>query len=258
MTRALRLLGRQTLAFLGHVGGLALLFGRFVLGLPDFFRRFRLTTNQMLAIGVNSLPLILITSTFVGAVSAWQAAYQFKGYVPLRYLGATVGKAIFIELGPVLTALVVAGRVGAAIAAELGTMKVTEQIDALETLAVDPVRYLVVPRIVAGITMLPLLTIFADAIAIAGALAVSVLFVDLSSETFLNSLKLFFYSGDLFSGLFKAAVFGGIIALVGCYHGLQAEGGAEGVGRSTTRAVVTASVLILVSDYIVATILFSI
>lgn len=258
MTHALRLVGRQTLVILSDVGGLSVLAGRFVLGLPDFFRRFRLTTNQMLAIGVNSLPLILITSTFVGAVSAWQAAYQFKGYVPLRYLGATVGKAVFIELGPVLTALVVAGRVGASIAAELGTMKVTEQIDALETLAVDPVRYLVVPRIVAGITMLPLLTIFSDAIAIAGALVVSVLFVDLSSETFLNSLKLFFSSSDLFSGLFKAAVFGGIIGLVGCYHGLQAEGGAEGVGRSTTRAVVTASVLILISDYVVATILFSI
>lgn len=206
--------------------------------------------------GVNSLPLVLVTSIFTGGVSAVQAAYQFSDYVPMRYLGTAVGKAVVIELGPVLTALVVAGRVGASIAAEIGTMKVTEQIDALETLALDPVRYLVVPRFVAGFFMLPILVIFSDFIAILGGLAVSTFFLGLSSYTFLNGLKMFFHLSDVFGGLIKAFVFGGIIAIIGCYQGFKTEGGAEGVGRSTTRAVVLASVLILISDYIIASILF--
>ena len=206
--------------------------------------------------GVNSLPLVLVTSIFTGGVSAVQAAYQFSDYVPMRYLGTAVGKAVVIELGPVLTALVVAGRVGASIAAEIGTMKVTEQIDALETLALDPVRYLVVPRFVAGFFMLPILVIFSDFIAILGGLAVSTFFLGLSSYTFLNGLKMFFHLSDVFGGLIKAFVFGSIIAIIGCYQGFKTEGGAEGVGRSTTRAVVLASVLILISDYIIASILF--
>jgi phospholipid/cholesterol/gamma-HCH transport system permease protein len=176
--------------------------------------------------------------------------------VPMRYLGTAVGKAVIIELGPVLTGLVVAGRVGASIAAELGTMKVTEQIDALETMALDPIRYLAVPRFIAGVVMLPVLTIFANFVAIMGALFVSILFIDISVYTFLNGLKLFFDIKDLFGGLLKAGVFGAIIAVVGCYHGFKTTGGAEGVGLSTTRAVVYSSVLILIADYIVAHIFF--
>ncbi|MGB2698564.1 MAG: ABC transporter permease, partial [Candidatus Zixiibacteriota bacterium] len=205
---------------------------------------------------VNSLPLVLITSIFTGAVSSVQAAYQFSDYVPMRYLGTVVGKAVMIELGPVLTALVVAGRVGAGIAAELGTMRVTEQIDALETLAVNPTRYLIVPRFVSGIIMLPILTIFSDFVALLGGLGVAVSFLDVSSNTFLNGVKVFFQLKDLFGGLFKALVFGGIIAIIGCYQGFKTRGGAEGVGRSTTRAVVLSAVLILIFDYIIATIFF--
>lgn len=256
--RTLHFVGRKILTFFYGVGSLSFFGGQMVRALPQVFRRFRLTTQQMVIMGVNSLPLIMVTSIFTGAVSAWQAAYQMKGYIPLRYLGTTVSKAIFIELAPVLTALVVAGRVGASIAAELGSMKVTEQIDALETLAIDPMRYLVVPRVFAGVVMLPILTIFANAIALSGALLVSIFFVGISADLFLNSVKLFFYLSDLASGLLKAAIFGGIIALIGCYQGFQTEGGAEGVGRATTHAVVIASVLILVSDYVVATILFSV
>jgi len=233
-----------------------LLFKNIVVNLPAAFRRVRLVFEQMLAMGVNSLPLVLVTSVFTGGVSAVQAAYQFSDYVPMRYLGTAVGKAVVIELGPVLTALVVAGRVGASIAAELGTMKVTEQIDALETLALDPVRYLVVPRFVAGFSMLPVLVIFSDFIAILGGLAVSVFFLGISSYTFLNGLKMFFHLSDVFGGLVKALVFGGIIAVIGCYQGFRTEGGAEGVGKSTTRAVVLSSVLILISDYIIASLLF--
>ena len=226
------------------------------LSLPKALTRFHLTAEQMLAIGVNSLPLVAIVAVFTGAVSAVQAVYQISDYVPMRYLGTAVGKAILIALAPVLTALVVAGRVGAGIAAELGTMKVTEQIDALKTLALDPVEYLVVPRFVAGLIMLPVLTIFADAIALAGGVAISATSLNVPPHVFLNSLKSFFKMMDLVSGLSKPFVFGGIISIIGCYQGYKTRGGAEGVGRSATRAVVLSSVLILIADYVVATILF--
>lgn len=229
---------------------------RVFLGLPFVFRRFRLTSEQMLLMGVNSLPLVALVSVFTGGVAAVQAVYQISDYVPMRYLGTAVGKAVMIELAPVLTALVVAGRVGAAIAAELGTMKVTEQIDALETLALDPVKYLVVPRFIAGLVMLPVLTIFADTIAILGGLGVSAVSLHVSPHVFLNGLQDFFKMMDLTSGLLKAFVFGSIISIIGCYQGFKTAGGAEGVGRSATRAVVISSGLILISDYVVASILF--
>jgi phospholipid/cholesterol/gamma-HCH transport system permease protein len=248
--------GRKTLTFFEDVGGLALLMKGILLGLPKAFTRFHLTAEQMQMIGVNSLPLVAIVSVFTGAVTAVQAVYQISDYVPMRYLGTAVGKAVMIELAPVLTALVVAGRVGAGIAAELGTMKVTEQIDALKTLALDPVEYLVVPRFVAGLIMLPVLTIFADAVALAGGLGISVTSLNVSPHVFLNSLKSFFKTMDLVSGLSKAFVFGSIISVIGCYQGFMTEGGAEGVGKSATKAVVIASVLILIADYVVASILF--
>jgi len=249
-------LGRMTLDFLEHVGGLFLLGWRLVKALPRIVRSFRLITAQMLYMGVDSLPLIALVSVFTGSVAAWQAAYQFESYVPMRFLGTAVSKAIIIELAPVLTALVVAGRVGASIAAELGTMKVTEQIDALEVMAIDPVRYLVLPRVVSGVIMLPILVIFADLVAILGALTVAVNMVNISSETFLNGVKAFFYISDLVAGLTKAAIFGLIISFIGCYQGFTTTGGAEGVGRSTMQAVVVSAVLILISDFVVATVMF--
>lgn len=256
MKNPFRVVGRKTTLFFEDVGGISILIKNIILGLPGSFKRFHLIVEQMLYMGVNSLPLILVTSIFTGGVASVQAAYMFSDYVPMRYLGTAVGKSVIMELGPVLTALVVAGRVGASIAAELGTMKVTEQIDALETLALDPVKYLVTPRFISGIIMLPVLTIFSDFIAILGGLLVSVVFLNVSSYTFLNGLKLFFHMRDLWAGLLKAFVFGGIISLVGCYQGFKTEGGAEGVGRSTTRAVVIASVMILITDYILASFLF--
>ncbi|MBD3169568.1 MAG: MlaE family lipid ABC transporter permease subunit [candidate division Zixibacteria bacterium] len=248
--------GGKIIRFFAGIGKVTLLVKSLIFNLPFFIKRRHLVLEQMLFMGVNSLPLVIFTSIFTGAVSAVQAAYQFHNYVPLRYLGTAVGKAVVIELGPVLTGLVVAGRVGAAIAAELGTMKVTEQIDALETMALDPVEFLVMPRYLAGLIMLPVLTVFADVVAILGGLAVSVWFVGVSSYTFLNGFKSFFEMQDLFAGLFKAGVFGSIIAIIGCYQGFITEGGAEGVGESTTRAVVLSSVLILVSDYMIAHLLF--
>jgi phospholipid/cholesterol/gamma-HCH transport system permease protein len=235
---------------------MAILVKNLLINLPSALTHLSLVTEQMLVMGVNSLPLVVFTSIFTGGVSAVQAAYQFSDYIPMRYLGTAVGKAVVIELGPVLTALVVVGRVCASITAELGTMKVTEQIDAMETLALDPVKYLVVPRFVAGFFMLPVLVIFSDFVAILGGLAVSVFFLGVSSYTFLNGMKMFFRLSDVFGGLLKAFVFGSIISIVGCYQGFRTEGGAEGVGRSTTRAVVLASVLVLISDYIIASLLF--
>ena len=210
----------------------------------------------MTRIGIGSLPLVLVTSIFTGGVSAVQAAYQFQSYIPKRYLGTVIGKSVVIELGPVLTALVVGGRVGASIAAELGTMKVTEQIDALETLAINPVRYLVAPRLIAALVMLPVITVFADFLAIMGGWVVGMVGLGVSTHTFFSGLKIFFHVSDVTSGLVKAVVFGSIIAMMGSYHGMKTEGGAEGVGISTTRAVVSSCLLVLITDYILASLLF--
>ncbi len=240
------------------LGRITLMLWRTLISLRFFFVSLRLIITQMYYMGVKSIWLVAVTSIFTGGVSAWQAAYQFKDYVPVRYLGGAVGKAVLIELGPVLTALVLAGRISAGIAAELGSMRVTEQIDAMESMAVDPVRYLVMPRFIAGIVMLPVLTMLADFIAMFGAYIVSVRMVGMETETFMNGFKQFFQLSDFFAGLAKSCGFGAIISVMGCYHGFHATGGAEGVGLSTTQAVVSAAVLILVADFIMATFLFQI
>lgn len=232
------------------------LIGRIIRQLPSTFKRFRLTTDQMMSLGVSSLPLVAITSCFTGGVAASQATYQFSNIVPLTYLGTAVCKAVVIELGPVLTALVLAGRIGASIAAELGSMKTNEQVDAMECLALNPIIYLILPRLIAGMVMFLVLTIIADFIAILGAWFVSVFFLNISSHLFTAGLKLFFAPGDVYSGLLKAAVFGGIVTLMGCYNGIRAEGGAEGVGKATMNAVVSSCVLVLIFDFIVAALLF--
>ena len=256
MANPLAFIGRKCICFVEHVGGVIVLLGRVFKSLPRIFGNCGLIVEQMSQMGVNSLPLVLLTSIFTGAVSSVQAAYQFRDFVPMRYLGTAVGKAVVIELGPVLTALVVAGRVGASIAAELGTMKVTEQIDALESMAIDPVPFLVTPRFIAGMVMLPILTIMADFVAIMGGYTVALLFLNVSSATFLSGLKMFFHFRDVSTGLLKALVFGVIIATMGCYQGFQTRGGAKGVGKSTTRAVVLSSVLILIADYLIASLMF--
>ena len=216
----------------------------------------RLLVQQMEAIGVESLGLVVVVSLFTGGVAAVQAAYQFSNVVPLRYLGSVILRSVVIELGPVLTALVVGGRVGASIAAELGTMKVTEQIDAMRAMGINPVRYLVVPRVAASTIMLPIITIYADAIAVFGGYVVSVTSVGISTHTYLTSVKDYFYIRDLLSGLIKAVFFGAIIGTMGCHSGFQTEGGAEGVGRATTHAVVSSCVLVLILDYVLANFLF--
>jgi phospholipid/cholesterol/gamma-HCH transport system permease protein len=201
-------------------------------------------------IGVNSLPLVLIIAVFTGAVAAWQAAYQLQGIAPLSFLGAATSRAIITELGPVLTGIVIAGRVGASIAAELGTMKVTEQIDALETMAINPVRYLAMPRFLAAVLMLPILVIFANTIAVFGAYLVSNYFLGVSFAVYFNSVKRFFEFSDFMGGVVKTIFFGGVTSLLGCHIGFRTEGGAEGVGLATIRSFVLSAALILILDYI--------
>jgi phospholipid/cholesterol/gamma-HCH transport system permease protein len=247
---------RRALDWVAEVGRIALLVGDTFRYSGRGLRSFGLVVQQMSSIGVDSLGLVFVVSLFTGAVAAVQAAYQFSSVVPLKYIGSVILRSVIIELGPVLTALIVGGRVGASIAAELGTMKVTEQIDALSAMAINPVRYLVVPRVVAAIVMLPVLTVFADAIAVFGGYVVAVTSIGVSTHTYVIGLKQFFYYKDLWSGLIKALFFGGIIGWMGCYYGFRTEGGAEGVGIATTRAVVSACVLVLVSDYVLANVLF--
>jgi phospholipid/cholesterol/gamma-HCH transport system permease protein len=240
-----------------EIGAVVILLSAALKRIPQAMRKRYLVLEQMQKIGIGSLPLVLVTSVFTGGVAAVQAAYQFQDYVPMRYLGTVIGKSVVIELGPVLTALVIGGRVGASIAAELGTMKVTEQVDALETLAIDPIAYLVSPRLMAGVVMLPIVTVFADFIAIVGGYVVALIGLDVSTHVYFSGLKIFLHSGDVFSGLIKAVFFGAIIAMMGCHHGLSTRGGAEGVGLATMRAVVSSCVLILITDYILASVLFS-
>jgi phospholipid/cholesterol/gamma-HCH transport system permease protein len=255
---------RQIIVRFGHIilrsfeeaGTIFLLLGQILYFSRRLIRDRRLFFEQTIVIGYNSLPIVLMVGAFTGAVSAWQTNYQIEGYVPIRFLGLATFKAVVIELGPVLTALILAGRVGASIAAEIGTMKVTEQIDALESLAINSVRYLAVPRFFACVTMMPILVIFANFIAVMGAFFVANLFLEIPTAVFFSEIPRFFRVFDIIAGLIKATIFGAIISLVGCHIGFRTVGGAEGVGKSTIHSFVLSAMLILVFDYILAIIFF--
>jgi phospholipid/cholesterol/gamma-HCH transport system permease protein len=226
--------------------------GRFTLvaarALADLRTWAPLVLSQMRRLGVDSIPIALFIAVFTGIVLSLLASYIFTGSVPLYFVGALVGKTIMMELGPVLTGMALAGRVGASIAAELGTMKVTEQVDALETLAYDRNAYLVVPRVIAATLMFPVITAFAMAVGVAAGWMTAVNLLDLSTPEFLRGLRQFYHFKDIWFGLVKSASFGGAVALMGCLRGLDAQGGAEGVGVATTRAVVLGCEAILVLD----------
>src|SRR5882672_5659151 len=228
-------IGRHAVSSVEAVGRVGHFLSDMLRALPDVRTWARPTIVQMRRVGVDSLPVAL----FIAA---------FTGVVPLYFVGTLVGKTMMLELGPVLAGLALAGRVGASMAAELGTMKVTEQVDALETLAYDPQSYLVVPRVLAGTVMFPVIIAFAIATGIVTGWLTSLVLLDLSTPDFLKGLKLFYRFKDTWFGLFKSATFGATITLVGCMVGLSTRGGAEGVGKSTTRAVVYSAVLILLLD----------
>lgn len=256
MNNLLEKLGRKILNFLEEIGQITLLFLDILKYSSRLIKDRALLLFQMEHIGVNSLPLVIVIAVFTGAVAAWQAAYQLEGIAPLSFLGTATSRAIITELGPVLTAIVIAGRVGASIAAELGSMKVTEQIDALETMGISPIRYLAAPRFYAAVFMMPVLIVFANIIAVFGAYLISNYFLGVSFQVFFDSVKRFFFLQDFFFGLIKGIVFGGMTSLLGCHIGFATEGGAEGVGLSTIRSFVLSSAMILILDYILWSLLF--
>jgi phospholipid/cholesterol/gamma-HCH transport system permease protein len=256
MANPITYIGRKTESFFEEFGEISRLLGRTVSFVPRLGRDRRLLMKQLEHIGADSLPLVAVIGFFTGMVAAWQAAYQFKGIMSNSFIGSAVSRAIFIELGPVLCAIVIAGRVGASIAAEIGTMKVTEQIDALESLAIHPVRYLATPRVVAAVLMLPILTIFANLIALFGAFIVCNFFLDTTAKVFFDSVRRFFQMKDVLGGLFKSIFFGGVTSLIGVHVGLHASGGAEGVGNASIRAFVLSASMVLILDYILWTIIF--
>ncbi len=212
--------------------------------------------KQMEEIGVNSVGVVIIMASFTGMVLALQSYTGFKRFNAESLVGTVVALSMTRELGPVLTGLIVAGRAGASMAAELGTMRVTEQIDALATMATNPIKYLAVPRVIAGFIMLPLLTIISNMLGIFGGYLVGVKVLDANPVVYMRRSFDYLEMNDVFSGLFKAAIFGLIIAVISCYKGFYAAGGAEGVGKATTGAVVISMMLILISDYFLTAILF--
>lgn len=245
------------LHILGHLGAMTTMLAQAV----SFILRRRVnlhdTFDQMRRIGVESLPMVSITGFATGMVLVVQIGDQFVKMGAETYVGGVVALALARELSPILTSIVVAGRIGSAMAAEIGTMRVTEQIDALETLAVPPVRYLVVPRLIAGVLMLPLLTVFSNMVGMIGGLIVATMQFHMSVVSFQESIKAQLLVSDVMGGLLKSTIFGLIIATVGCYRGFITRGGAEGVGESTTGSVVTAIVIILVSNYFLAVLMLN-
>ncbi len=243
---------RRTSGILHALGRRAFFARDIIRGLRDPGTWIPETMRQMTRIGVESVPLTVIVAAFLGGVTAFQTRYQLFPGVQLSVVGLIARQSIVLELGPLLTALVLTGRVGARMTAEIGTMRVTEQIDALETLAFDPVAYLALPRFIASVVMLPTLVMLANATAIASAWATLVLATDVRSADFLAGLRLAFTGFQVIYSMIKATCFGAAIAFVCSYQGYVTRAGAEGVGRSTALAVVIASVSVLVLDAVVA------
>jgi len=211
--------------------------------------------KQMEFVGVQSLFVVILTGSFTGMVLALQGYNALKRFGAESLVGPTVALSMARELGPVLTGLMVTGRAGSAMATELGTMRVTEQIDAIETMAINPVKYLVVPRILSGILMFPILTVVTSFVGVVGGYIIGVKMLGINPGVYIGRTIDFVTINDLFSGLAKSVVFGLITTLVACYHGFYAKGGAEGVGKAATSSVVTGSVMILISDYIISSLM---
>jgi phospholipid/cholesterol/gamma-HCH transport system permease protein len=252
-------LGRAFIAGLETIGRLTMFTAKAVADAarPPYYGR--LILKQMVEIGYYSLPVVGLTAIFTGMVLALQSSTGFERLVGGGESGIAeiVVLSMTRELGPVLAGLMVAGRIGAAIAAEIGTMRVTEQIDALTTLSTNPMRYLVGPRLFAGTLMLPLLVLVADVIGVFGGYVVGIYKLDFNPAAYIRNTMDFVETLDVVSGLVKAAVFGFLVALMGCYHGYHSKGGAQGVGAATTNAVVSAAIVILIFNYIITELFFS-
>jgi len=228
-----------------------------ILLFKSMFRRqkYEFIMEQMVLIGVKSLPIVLLASMFTGFITTWQVKYLAGDIFGMRYLGTLVIRVVLTELGPTLIGLVLAGRIAAKVAAEVGTMKVTEQIDAMTCLSLDPVSYIISPRVIAGFIMVPVLFVIGCVAAILSAQILGTLALGVPVVTFYNSMKLLFEVRDVVIGLFKSFTFGGIIALSGCYFGYNTSGGAVGVGQAVRKAVVASSILILIFNLIISQLL---
>jgi len=249
-------LGRTVLQNVEEMGKILLLFISVLSWMVRPPLKLRNIFKQMEFVGVKSIFVVVLTGTFTGMVMALQGYYGFRMFSAESLVGSTVALGMTRELGPVLTSLMVTARAGSAMAAELGTMQVTEQIDALHVMAANPVKHLIVPRVIAGVVMVPVLTIVSDFVGILGGYFVGVVILNINSGIFVKNITRIVDLDDIYNGLIKAAVFGLILSLIGCYKGFNTTGGAEGVGKATTEAVVLASVSILVSDYFLTAIMF--
>lgn len=250
MTRLLIAIGNRILKFVQTCGEITELFVQTVFWIFRAKPRFKQTIEQMLYIGFESIPIVLLTATFIGMIFVLQTGYQLGKFGATLYAGGISAIAFAREIGPVFTAWSIAARVGASIAAEIGTMQVTEQIDAMKTLATDPVKYLVVPRFIGAMVMVPILTILAILVGILGGWGIAITNLQLSSQTYISNVQDFLLPKEIYAGLLKTPFFGMIIVIIGCYQGFKTVGGAEGVGRATRNAVVISTILIIFADYI--------
>ncbi|MFH1076528.1 MAG: ABC transporter permease [Pseudomonadota bacterium] len=249
-------IGRLLISWVEELGHIVLLFVSACRWMTNPPFRIRNIFKQMEFVGVNSIFVVILTGAFTGMVLALQTYHGFRLFSAEGLVGATVALSMTRELGPVLTALMVTGRAGSAMAAELGTMRVTEQIDALYAMATNPIHYLIAPRIIAGVIMVPILTVVSNFVGIVGGYFVGVGLLDINSGIYMKKILEIVEVDDIFNGLVKAVVFGLILSVVGCYKGFYTKGGAEGVGKATTEAVVLSSVSILISDYFLTSAMF--
>jgi phospholipid/cholesterol/gamma-HCH transport system permease protein len=243
-------------AFLRHLARIFILLFGIIRRLPLIVKNIPLSFEQMYAVGVESVPLVTVIAIFIGATTVTQAVYQFSGFVPYKYLGLAVCKTLIGEIGPVFTSMVIAQRVATSIGAEIGSMKINDQLDAMTCLNLDSIRYLFMPRMVACAIMVPILVIWSECIAFISSIITVFFSVHVTLYVYISGLKLLFNPADLIIGVAKTSVFGVIMALTGCYFGLEAKGGAEGVGEATTKAVMISCLLILVFDFIIALYVF--
>jgi len=254
--RPIEALGRGVIHFVEEIGAVTLLGVQTVAWALRPPYRFGLVLQSMDFIGVGSLFIIGLTGTFTGAVFALQAAYAFRLFDAEALVGSTVALSLTRELSPVLTSLLVTGRAGSGVATELGTMRVTEQIDALTAMAVHPIQYLVVPRVIAFTVMVPVLTMLFTTVGLAGSYAVGLWLLDIDPGQFIENIRWYVDPKDVFDGLIKSLVFGVLMGLIACHKGYNAKGGAKGVGEATTGAVVVASVTVLVADYFLTALMY--
>lgn len=251
-----QIVGEETVGLFNTLGAFFLFFLNIIKVFFSSRLRFHKTFEQMKMIGVDSLAIVVLTGASSGAVLALQSYFGFKRFGAEGFIGPVVALSLTRELGPVLTGLMVTGRAGSAIAAEIGTMKITEQLDALKTLGIDVNQYLMVPRVLAGIIILPFLTLFCMIFGIMGGYLIAVRTLHLNGQQYMDGIRTYLEYSDITGGLIKASCFGLILTWVSCYKGYQTAGGAKGVGASTTESVVVSSILILIADYFLTAILF--